>query len=86
MTVYAGLKGVKLCEFLKLDKANQDCQWKMPIVTLDYHQGEEDGLQPTIIKIPLSPDKNSQYTPDNTALEQCLQTSNANYSYRHGQE
>ena len=47
LTVYAGLKGVKLCEFIKLDKGNQDCQWKIPIVTLVYHQGTQNGPQPT---------------------------------------
>ena len=36
LTVYAGLKGVKLCEIHEFDKGNQDCQWKMPIVTLEY--------------------------------------------------
>ena len=47
LTVYAGLKGVKLCEFHELDKGNQNCQWKMPIVTLEYRQGMQDGPQPT---------------------------------------
>ena len=46
MAIYSGLKGVKLCEFYVIEEANRDCQWKMPIVTLMYQQGAEDGSTP----------------------------------------
>ena len=46
MAIYSGLKGVKLCEFHVIEEANRDCQWKMPIVTLVYQQGVEDGSRP----------------------------------------
>ena len=46
MAIYSGLKGVKLCEFHVIEEANRDCQWKMPIVTLVYQQGVEDGSSP----------------------------------------
>ena len=29
-----------------IEEANRDCQWKMPIVTLMYQQGAEDGSSP----------------------------------------
>ena len=43
--IYAGLKGVKICEFHKIEKESRDCQWDLPVVTLVYQQGNEDGFQ-----------------------------------------
>ena len=43
LTIYAGLKGVKLCVFRMVNEDNRDCYWRIPVVTLEFQQGLEDG-------------------------------------------
>ena len=45
LTVYSSLEGIVMCRFSGiLEKDNRQCRWKMPIVTLVFQQGMQNGI------------------------------------------